>query len=264
MCLVLIAVGQHSKYPLIILSNRDEFYNRHSISADFWPDCPEIYGGRDRIHSGTWLGVHKTGYCGLVTNYRNPAARQTNQKSRGLLVSEFLKHAPNIQAQAYLESLKNSSNLYNGFNLIVKDESDLLHYSNVSQTITKLHAGIYSVSNHLLDTPWPKVLRAKQLFIDTQRYWKDHTSLTAIQKNLFDILSDKEIAPDSELPSTGVSIEIERALSPIFVDIPAHGYGTLHMSVILFDHKHHIFYTERSLLEEARAKQERQITITIE
>ena len=72
MCLILLAYRANEEYPLIIASNRDEYYNRSTEKAHFWKDNLEILGGRDKKYGGTWLGITKTGKIGMLTNYRNP------------------------------------------------------------------------------------------------------------------------------------------------------------------------------------------------
>src|SRR5437868_6543342 len=90
MCVIYLAFEHHEQYPLILLANRDEFYERPTAAAGYWPDHPNIYAGRDLQGGGTWLGVTDEGRFAAVTNYRDPSA-STGTRSRGELVADFLK-----------------------------------------------------------------------------------------------------------------------------------------------------------------------------
>ncbi len=70
MCLILLSLGQHAEYPLIVAANRDEFHARAAAPAAFWTDRPGILAGRDLEARGTWMGVSRTGRFAAVTNFR--------------------------------------------------------------------------------------------------------------------------------------------------------------------------------------------------
>ncbi len=228
MCVIYLAFGQHPEYPLILLANRDEFYDRPSQAAAFWDDLPQIYGGRDLVGGGTWLGVTKEGRFAAVTNYRDPSA-PIGTHSRGNLVADFLKS--DSRAKHYLEKVKISSNEYSGFNLIAGELSgnrhELFYFSNRGNDVQKLGPGIYGLSNHLLDTPWPKVAKGKARFTDLLS--NGRLSL----KEFFEILADESLAGDIDLPSTSVPYETEKAISAVFIKTP--GYGTRCSTVLTFD-----------------------------
>ncbi len=228
MCVIYLAFDQDSAYPLILLANRDEFYERPTLAADYWKDFPQIFGGRDLVRGGTWLGVTKGGRFAAVTNYRDPSA-PSRPRSRGSLVAEFLKST--LPAKQYLIDVKETAAEFSGFNLLVGEMSDkrreIFYYSNRGDDIQKLTPGIYALSNHLLDTPWPKVVMGKARF-------KELIEAGNISKeNFFEILSDKSLADDNSLPSTGIAFAAEKALSAIFIKTP--GYGTRSSTVLTFD-----------------------------
>ena len=100
-------------------------------------------------------------------------------------------------------------------------------YSNRGEGIRELSAGIYGLSNHLLDTPWPKVVKGKARFTDLLRSGEKSNN------NFFDILSDESLAADKDLPSTGIPYEAEKAVSAIFIRTP--DYGTRCSTVLRFD-----------------------------
>jgi uncharacterized protein with NRDE domain len=228
MCVIYLAFGQHPEHPLILLANRDEFYDRPTQAARFWHDHPHIYGGRDLVGGGTWLGVTKRGRFAAVTNYRDPWA-PIGTLSRGNLVAEFLRSEP--RANHFLEQIKAASDEYSGFNLIAGELSsnrlELFYYSNRGNDVQRLSPGIYGLSNHLLDTPWPKVAKGKARFTDLLS--KGKLSL----EGLFEILANESLADDKDLPSTGVPYQTEKAISAVFIKTP--GYGTRCSTVLTFD-----------------------------
>lgn len=225
MCVIFVAHRVHSKHPLIVLANRDEFYDRPTAAAARWVDHPKIFAGRDLVAGGTWLGVTDDGRFAAVTNYREPGA-PTGERSRGELVADFL--ISNLSSAEYLEQVSRHAGEYSGFNLIAGEAGrDLYYFSNRGQGIELLEPGIYGLSNHLLNTAWPKVASGTKRFIEI-------VSKEVISKHdCFELLSDETMAAEDELPDTGVGVERERLLSPIFIRTPV--YGTRSSTVVLFD-----------------------------
>lgn len=239
MCVIFLAYQQHSEFPLILLANRDEFYERPTARAHFWEDVPEIFAGRDLVFGGTWLGITKSGRFAAVTNYRDPFAPK-GEVSRGDLVGNFLKTDDSVKK--YLTKIKNKATDYSGFNLIVGEmngqNNEIGYYSNREDRIRILEKGIYGLSNQLLDTPWPKVKKGKDelaKLIETDEIKKD---------KLIEILSDKTLADDQDLPFTGIGYEREKLISAIFIETPM--YGTRSSSFVLSDKNFNITLDERS------------------
>jgi uncharacterized protein with NRDE domain len=235
MCLIFIALKKHARYKLIIAANRDEFYNRKTAAADFWTDHQDVLGGRDLEAGGTWLGINRNGKLAMVTNFRDPKKINPEAPSRGALVSDFL--TSQLGPAAYLEQLRPAASRYNGFNLLVGGPEGVWYFSNYAAETTELKEGVYGLSNHLLETPWPKVKRGKQKLLDLL----ENGSVDV--PGLFGILFDDVRAADEVLPDTGVGIERERALSSMFIRSP--GYGTRCSTVILIDHDNHVTFSER-------------------
>lgn len=245
MCLILFAYNRHPDYRLILAANRDEYYNRPTKPLSFWEDVPAILAGCDLKSKGTWLGVSRSGKIAAVTNFRDPASQKENAPSRGLLVSNFLagKESP----QSYLEHVKTIAQMYNGFNLIAGDESGLYYYSNKGNDIQRIEPGLHGLSNHLLDTPWPKVEKGKA---DFQTVLAGQGEI--ILEDIFRILSDRSYPPDDELPDTGVGLERERLLSSIF--ITSADYGTHSSSIVLMERTGKITFVERTFVSEGSKK----------
>lgn len=237
MCIILLAYKSHPVYPLILAANRDEFYERPTARAAFWEDAQGMVGGRDLERGGTWLGITETGRIAAITNFREPARKITDAPSRGLLVSDFLRSQES--PQAYLERLATNAAVFNGFNLIVGDSRDLCYYSNRAQAPWTLAPGFYGVSNHLLDTPWPKVARGKHALAEILADG-DALSTDAI----FRLLAERSRADDHCLPDTGVGLELERVLSPLFITSPV--YGTRSSTVVLIDRTGEVTFIERT------------------
>ena len=235
MCLIFFALNQHPNYKLIVAANRDEFYARKTARAHFWEDHPNIIGGRDLEASGTWMAMNKNGKISLVTNYRDPANINPNAPSRGQLVSDFLVN--NDTPEEYLNKISERAALYNGFNLLTGYSNELWYLSNYGKGIQKLESGVYGLSNHLLDTPWPKMQRGKDKFSNA-------INNSMIEPDaLFELLYDEQRAEDQSLPNTGIGLERERALSSMF--IKTNGYGTRCSTVILVSYDNQVLFSER-------------------
>lgn len=237
MCLLLISYNNHPRYNLIVAANRDEFYSRPASSAHFWDDKPALLAGRDIEAGGTWLGLTTSGKFSAITNYRDIKNLMKDAPTRGNLVADFLLNG--FPSADYIKVLKEKSDQYNGYNLIFGDVNEMNYFSNQTKTAIKLTPGVYGLSNHLLDTPWYKVEKSKKSFLRILN--KENINAN----DLFEILSDRTSPPDDTLPDTGVGLEIERAVSPIFVETPI--YGTRSSTVVFIDKENHVTFTENSL-----------------
>lgn len=237
MCLILLAWRAHPEYPLVFAGNRDEAYDRPSAQAGFWRDEPATFGGRDLEKGGTWLALSLSGRIAAVTNYRERPAVRSAPRSRGELAARFL--SGNDDPHRYLERVARSAADYAAFSLIVGDGERLSYYSNRSGNIQDLPAGVHGLSNHLIDTPWPKVVSGKQRL--GRLLGADEMQLAA---GSFEILLDRTPAPDGGLPDTGVGLQRERELSPLFV--AGDRYGTRASTVVLIRRDGAVLFIERS------------------
>lgn len=246
MCLINFQFHNHSIYPLILVANRDESYHRPTQSAHFWEDEPSLLAGRDLLQMGTWLGITKKGRFAALTNYRDPSIDVSGKISRGELVKNYL--TSNKSPQQFLEQLKKTKDHYGGYNILFGNVQQLFHYNNILDETNDIFAGVHGLSNATLNTPWPKVRKGKQML-------NDYTSTSEkIDKDqLFQIISDSETAPDEELPNTGVGMELERMLSPLFIRTA--DYGTRSSTVLLIDQNHHVTFVER-VYDQGESKEE--------
>jgi uncharacterized protein with NRDE domain len=239
MCLILLSYDTHPLYRMVLAANRDEYYRRPTAPAAFLDNAPDILGGLDLKHNGMWLGITRTGRLAAITNYRDPGLDMSNAPSRGFLVKEFLlgKESP----QNYLQHIKSVGDQYNGFNLLVGDRTELFYYSNRGNRIQKIKPGTYGLSNHLLDTPWPKIAKGKDTL---KRLLENNKKVNP--ENIFAMLRDGVFPPDDLLPDTGVDLEWERTLSPLF--ITSEIYGTRSSSIVLIERNGEITFMERTFI----------------
>lgn len=238
MCLILLANEAHPDYRLVLAANRDEFYARPTAPAARWTDAPDVVAGRDLRDGGTWLGVTEQGRWAALTNYRDPAEFGRAGPSRGHLVAGFLRgsHAP----EEYAALIARSMHEISGFNLLLGDAGGAWWISNRAPDLAgPLEPGIHGVSNALLNTPWPKVVRGKR---EMERLLSPGSTPTP--ERLVELLLDRTEAADHELPATGVSRELERALSSLF--IATAGYGTRSSTALLIYRSGRIELVERT------------------
>jgi uncharacterized protein with NRDE domain len=261
MCLIVFAWRMRADLPLVVAANRDEWRKRPTARLRWWntepvvgddvqqaeilrkshAGSPEhgILAGQDLQDGGTWMGVTAAGRFAALTNVRDPARNQPGAPSRGALVRRFLESTQ--PASEYSQGVHGDGARYNGFNLLAGDGESLWWTSNHSAGPQALAPGIYGLSNSLLDTPWPKVVRARARLEQALAFSKLEPTLDI--NTLWALLADDAQAPDEALPDTGVGLEWERRLSAPFI----HGaeYGTRSSAVILQDALGNFSFYER-------------------
>lgn len=235
MCLILVAWRVQPNFPCVVAANRDEFFGRPTAEADWWPGDAGILAGRDLQAGGTWLGVTRSGRFAALTNFRDPSAAIADAPSRGRLVTSFLE-SDWTTAQG-LREVRRLGQGCNPFNILCSDGDELGIYESTTGELRTLGPGVYALSNHLLDTPWPKVRQAKSRLA---------AALDELPKAaaMLDLLRDAEPATDEELPRTGVSMEMERMLSSAFIHGDA--YGTRCSTIVTSDSEGLVSFAEWS------------------
>jgi len=253
MCLIVFAYKSHPKYKFIFAANRDEFYDRPTEQADYWKNHPELLAGKDLQAGGTWMGITKQGRFAAVTNYRDLKNIKEDAPSRGTLTLDFLTN--NISAEKYYENIKPSLQDYNGFNLILGNIDELFYFSTHAEGIKKLKPGLYGLSNSTLNTDWPKVIKSKDV-------------LSILLKNdeihpweLLSLLNDTQTAKEEDLPDTGVGIEWEKILSPIFIQSPT--YGTRCSTAVVVDLDNNVRLAEKTFFGHQGAFSNKDFSFTI-
>jgi len=233
MCLILIAHQFADQTPLLVLANRDEFYDRPTAAAAPWEECGELIAGRDLASGGSWFGARGLRWAS-VTNVRENKHRNSH-RSRGWLVRDYLlsKNPP----QEFLLNIAAQVTEYAGFNLLLGDDKELWYCSNRGPAAQRLEPGIYGLSNHLLDTPWPKVKRGKDALLGLMSYAQIDLD------QAFAILADTTLAADADLPDTGIPLAWERALSAAFISTK--NYGTRCSTLLMRSSGNRHLFTER-------------------
>jgi uncharacterized protein with NRDE domain len=236
MCLIVFALDCHPDYRLVLGANRDEYYSRPTVPASFWADDPSLLAGRDLKAGGTWLGVTTTGRLAAVTNYRDPGHKVHHALSRGRLVAGYL--AGEMPAAQFLDCLRAGAGRYDGFNLLFGDRDGLYYFSNRGPDAGAVLPGVHGLSNHLLDTPWPKVTTARARFATLIG------NGAATAEEYFQAFADPTPFADEQLPDTGVGLERERLLSSLH--IRGADYGTRATTLLFIDRHNGVRFLERS------------------
>jgi uncharacterized protein with NRDE domain len=243
MCLILFAWRAHPRYELVLAANRDEFHDRAAAPAAFWPDQPEVLAGRDLEAGGAWLGITRKGRFAAVTNYREAARPAAGGgRSRGLLVSEALntRKRPHELARA----LAVTGSDYHGFNLLLGRPGELVYLSNRGAKPQAVAAGMHGLSNHLLDTDWPKVAAGRDRLaallsvddIDTEA--------------LFGLLADTRPVGGKLPDGAAARLAPENLARQLFIRSPV--YGTRCSTVLLLDRAGGVRFEERRFDQDGR------------
>lgn len=232
MCLLVFAWQPDPDHVLVLAGNRDEFHDRPAAPADWWDAA--IVGGKDLRAGGTWMAAHCDGRFAVVTNYREPLEEGRGPRSRGELVSNYLESG--AAPESYARAAAARGKEYAGYNLLLGSPDRLVYLSNRGRGPEVLEPGIYGLSNHLLDTPWPKLQRTRARF-------ERLLSAGADTNALLDMLADREPAAEDELPETGIGPQWERLLSSPFIVSPH--YGTRCSTVIKLLQNREMALTER-------------------
>ena len=182
------------------------------------------------------MGVTRTGRFAAVTNVREGSGARANARSRGALVSGFLSGT--ATPDHFAATVTEEGDAYNGFNLLLGDRSKMMYLSNRGGTPAAVSPGVHGLSNHLLNTAWPKVQQGKVRLADALQ------GEDVAVPRLFEILADRSPAADAALPSAGVPTDRERVLSALHV--LAGDYGTRTATVLLIEVGGRVHYQERS------------------
>lgn len=277
MCLILFSYQPNTLMPLLLGANRDEFFARPTLPANYWEDHPRVLAGKDQVANGTWIGITKAGRFAAVTNIREPSNNGPKHrpfnaevnikapapdtrllKSRGELTRAFLTGTQSCEH--YLKSIiddpQDYQKNYAGFNLLVGEftqaQQSLFYLNNREEGFQKLTAGIYGLSNHRLNTPWPKIINGKQALENTiaNNHQSSHltdrdTVNSTTHQALREILENPTLAADDALPATGLSYESEKALSASFIKMPLYGTRT---STVITINRQTMEFSEKNYL----------------
>ncbi|MCL4700307.1 MAG: NRDE family protein [Burkholderiaceae bacterium] len=222
MCLIGFALEAHDDFVLLLAANRDEYYAREADPAAWWTDRGPAWGGRDRVAGGSWLAVDRNGRLAAVTNVREPGAAP-GRRSRGELVARFV--GAEVAIEDWAAKAAECGDDYSGFNLLLFDpaaQRPAFYVSNRHpQRVLEVPPGVHGLSNHLLDSDWPKVRSLRHRIAGALD--DPHAPVDAV---LLEALADRSQPPDEALPDTGIGLARERILAPAMIVAPGLGYGT--------------------------------------
>lgn len=243
MCLILFAWQAHPRYALIVAANRDEFHQRPTIAANYWADDPGLLAGKDIQAGGTWLGITRSGRFAAITNYREPLAPEiVLERSRGHLVRDFL--ADTTQAFPHAEQLAGEGMAYRGFNLLLAGGDQLAYVSNRGAGPDRVDNGVHGLSNHLLNTDWPKVHAGRDRLGELlEADCLEHEAL-------FELLTDKTLTPGDLPRNIEDSLVREQLMNHYFIVSP--DYGTRSSTVVLVGHDGEVEFAERQFGPDGR------------
>lgn len=240
MCLILFAHDVHPDYSLVVAANRDEFYARPTRMAGFWPEYPQLLAGQDSQAGGTWLGITRAGRFAAITNFREGESSDARH-SRGRLPLDFL--LSERSAPAYLGEVEQQAAQFRGFNLVIGDPGELYYFGNRAGAPQQLDAGVHVLGNGVLNDNWHKLHKARQ---DLHHLLKHRVEA----ERLLRLMMDETRPGDSELPDTGVGLELERLLSARF--IRSLRYGTRAITVILVGRNGNVRFLEQNFGREGQ------------
>ena len=244
MCLTIFSYKQDDEIPIILISNRDEYYERPTAKSHYWEDYPTVLGGKDLKSGGSWLAINKNGSFASITNYCGTRLEKPpSPLSRGKIVKDFVLSNDH---EEFLNSLSESCSQYQGFNLIAGWANKIYYFSNITKELVQLRDGLYGLSNHLLDSPWPKLIKAKQKFQDLISHQRNSFK----PEEVFKFMTDTCGFPDEDLPDTGIGIELELFLSPIF--IVGEQYGTRSTSILRISNSGKVDFYEQTYMSSGK------------
>lgn len=250
MCLVAFSLQRDASLPFVLISNRDEFFQRPSKPAHDWGNG--VYGGKDLEKGGSWLLVSAKNKVSFVTNYRNLRLPKVEDPiSRGQLVKDFV--LGDFSPKEYLQKIESQKTRLEGCNLFLSDGVYSILYNPKAPNSLHLKDGIYAVSNGVLLEEWPKtkyIRNSLTTFLQTHKQELKEKSSKALEhsEELFRILKNRNIASESELPDTGIGKDREKYLSSAFIQLP--GYGTRCSTIFWKRQDGSFFLKERSFQED--------------
>lgn len=252
MCLILLALNAYPDFPFVLVGNRDEFFERPTERFHQWEHASQIYAGRDKKAGGTWMGINTFGEFAAVTNFREVPLEVNKPRSRGDLPLSFLSN-PGIKAMEYFVELEHIREEYAPYNLLAGNFRELYYVSNRSSDIIQLHDGYHGLSNHLLNTPWPKVEKGKD------KLRQCLTERNPDIRDLLGLMEDSHVASDEDLPDTGIGKAHEKALSSMFISMG--NYGTCLTTALMLDRKGALHIAERSHYPREKGEKDRMMRI---
>ncbi|XP_030024479.2 transport and Golgi organization protein 2 [Manduca sexta] len=255
MCILFIYNGFNdpdSDYAAVVISNRDEFYDRPSSAMAPWTEDYTVVGGRDLqsgCDNGTWLGFSpKRKKLGVLLNL--PGKPKDNAKSRGMIVADYVRN--DKPATLYVEDMKNDAKECNDFIFVslelINSTPTIQAYNNVTDEIIAYTDTCVGFGNSLPQNPLKKVEAGKQMLQHICTKYKKVTMKKAFIEELFHLLkSEERHLPDQQLETRRP--DLYKELSSIFVCVPKGRYGTRTHSLLLITKGGHADLIEHTMQE---------------
>lgn len=214
MCLVTFLKEMHPEYPLILLANRDESYDRPAAPIHRWTEYPMVTAGMDLKEYGTWLGYTDNGQIIVVLNHPfqdwEPSIEPA--RSRGKLLKDYL--TKDFKREDFEQYLRENRTKYSGYHLLYGTFDDLRYYSNIEDHFKMFEKGLHCLANTTDDLSNHRVDRSSKIlqeFIDTQTGAIKAEELTAffMDKEVTDTMEDYPKEIDREIAINNSSIFIQ-------------------------------------------------------
>ena len=277
MCIVVLSTA-HPSYPLILLSNRDEFLNRPTARADWWSSHRNVLSGRDLQHpsQGTWLGVTKQGRLAVLTNFReSDASKIHGTRSRGEIAKSYLTTPP--QSKETLEEfvrrlVEEDGGLagVGGFSLMfgqlkmdrervgivsnrTEDEKEIVWVAGGEKSGTMAQACALS-NSHYGDRLWPKVVQAEELLDEViKESQQQGDTIEQFLEKCFALLSVETLprhTPGRDWEDYLYELRNSIFIPPIGPEERGVLYGTQKQTIVLVDRNGKATLVERTLFDD--------------
>lgn len=229
MCLLAFSIHNHPNYPFILVSNRDEAYDRSAVPLHTWLNYPEVTGGLDLKEKGTWLGYTKQGKFATLLNhpFTDWQPDLDPPRSRGHLLKDYLTH--DFGPGEFERVLKASRRRYNSYHLLYGSFDDLHYYTNAGDKSFRYQPGLYSLANTQDDLSRHRLDKSACLLKD---YLASHEGDIRLE-DLTQLMTDQEQA--KTLPNLPPSLSPETAKERSSIFIKGEEFGTVATTALLVD-----------------------------
>lgn len=268
MCILALYFQEFKDYPLVVAANRDEFLTRRSTSPQVLVETPLVFGGKDLLAGGTWLGVNEHGLLAGILNRRSVEEKEPSAlRSRGLLCLDILQTKDTAEARALLG--RESGSNYQPFNLLfaTAKEAYVAHNAKDKIEYIKLENGLHVLSNtSVYDLKSAKTGHAYTLFTDAAKQVQQGMKQSFMKRwfggglpvwdqpsflRLFQgILSNHTLRQGSKDPKDAICVH-------------AGGYGTVSSTAIFHMHSEKRFFYYHASAPPCRSQYENYLSIEV-
>ncbi len=159
MCLVAIAWQAHPRYPLVLLGNRDEFHQRPTVAAGWWPEADRRVRRAGSAGRRQLARHHPARPRGRGHQQSTPATGGQPHPEPGRAGARLADG--DEDAGSFLDAVEKDVGHYAGFSLLVGTlDAGLDGFITPAGSLAarwRVPAGITVLSNSPREAPWPKV-----------------------------------------------------------------------------------------------------------